>query len=196
MHLASFGQILDWFVESLQGQHATLLIIVVALIAAVALVLFIRCLLQAAPRPTITEARIRVDSQDLPSFRRFRGSLIAANSGGKQCHMTTVQVLHENLRFQISDIADQPKTDLSLRGKGTIGIQLPSSIKNGREKTIFFLGSHNVETYEALPESLSLEVCFDCRKEPLRYNLVRKYEVKAYGLYLFGATKTRETSTK
>ena len=177
------------------GEYAILLAVVLAAGATVCVVLLARRFLQPCAQPSITEARIRIDPCDLPSFRWFRGSAVAVNNGRKRCHLTALYVLHEHLKFQISDITGRSKTDLTLQDKGPTGDRLPLSIKGNRRKTIFFRGLHEVETLEALPESLSLEVAFDCREGPLRYSLPRKSEIKVYGLYLFESTKIRETLT-
>ncbi len=198
MHLASLGQMVERFLESLRvpaSQYATLLIIVLAPASIVGVALLTKWLLRVGPRPMITEARIRVDPFDLPSGRRFRGSLVVANSGGKRCRLTAVQLLHQNMRFQISDIAAQVKVEMTRQYSGAVRIQLPSVIKAGRQETICFRGLHEVESFEALPESVVLEVAFNCEKKPIQYSLVHRLEVRTYGLYLFGSAKIREAST-
>jgi len=91
-----------------------------------------------------------------------------------------VQVLHESLNFEISDIYDEIREENPLRDRGKIGIQLPLKINGNKTKQIFFIGSHKIETLEELPEELSLEVTFDCRKEPLIHHMARESDKKTY----------------
>ncbi|MFH1717123.1 MAG: hypothetical protein ABIF19_07215, partial [Planctomycetota bacterium] len=129
--------------------------------------------LRSAALPRITEARIRVDPFDLPSFRWFRGSLIAVNNGRRKCLVTYLRVRDEKLGFQINNVAEQSEMDMTLWIKGRIKSLLPSPVEAGESITLFFGGLHEVETLDELPESLSLEVSFDCRQEPLRCTLTR-----------------------
>ena len=91
-----------------------------------------------------------------------------------------VQVLHESLNFQISDISDEIREEIPLQNKGKIGMQLPFSINSNKTKRIFFIGSHTIETLEELPENLSLEITFDCRKEPIVHYLAHESGSKNY----------------
>jgi len=150
--------------------------------------------LRSSALPRITEARIRVDPFDLPSFRWFRGSLVAANSGHRRCLVTYLRVQEEKRQFQINNVAEKSEMDMTLWIKGHIRSLLPSPVEAGESRTFFFGGLHEVETLDELPESLSIEVSFDCRQEPLRCTLTRNAEVEDYGLYTFGSVKTRETA--
>ena len=91
-----------------------------------------------------------------------------------------VQVLHENLNFDISDISDETRENITLQNRGKIGKQLPLQINGNKTKKIFFIGSHKIETLEELPEEVSLEVAFDCRKEPLIHHMTRESGKKTY----------------
>jgi hypothetical protein len=91
-----------------------------------------------------------------------------------------VQVLHESLNFDISDISDEIREENPLRDRSKIGKQLPLQINGNKTKKIFFIGSHKIETLEELPEELSLEVTFDCRKEPLIHHMARESGKKTY----------------
>ena len=184
MHLASLQQIFDWFVKSLWPflrEYATLLTAIWAAAATIYGVFLTRKLLRAEVEPGITDAQVTVEPFDLPSFTFFKGSFVAVNSGRRRCNLTSVRVLHESLNFETTDITDQKTRDFTAKDKGTIGKQLPLSINRNKEKRIFFIGSHKVETLEELPETLSLEVTFDCSKEPLLYGMVRKSDTKIYG---------------
>jgi len=150
--------------------------------------------LRSAALPRITEARIRVDPFDLASFRWFRGSLVAANNGHRRCLVTYLRVRDEKRQFQINNVAEKSEMDMTLWIKGRIRSLLPSPVEAGETKTLFFGGLHEVEALEELPETLSLEVSFDCTQEPLRCTLTRSSEVEDYGLYTFGSAKTRETA--
>lgn len=150
--------------------------------------------LRSAALPRITEARIRVDPFDLPSFRWFRGSVVAANNGHRRCLITYLRVQDEKRQFQINNVAEKSEMDMTLWIKGRIRSLLPSPVEAGDSRTLFFGGIHEVETLDELPETMSLEVSFDCRQEPLRCTLTRNVDVEAYGLYTFGAAKTREST--
>ncbi|MHC4436473.1 MAG: hypothetical protein ACYS3S_03880 [Planctomycetota bacterium] len=89
-------------------------------------------------------------------------------------------MLHESLTFEISDISDEIREDINPRDRGKIGIELPLQIKGNKTSQIFFIGSHTIETLEKLPEKLSLEVTFDCRKEPLIHHMTRESDTKTY----------------
>jgi len=109
--------------------------------------------------------------------------------------VTYLRVRDEKRQFQINNVAEKSEMDMTLWIKGRIRSLLPSPVEAGETRTLFFGGLHEVETLEELPESLSLEVSFDCRQEPLQCTLTRNAEVDAYGLYTFGSVKTRETAT-
>ena len=149
--------------------------------------------LESTAVPDITEARIRVDPFDLPSFRWFRGSLIASNNGARRCIVTYLRVRNDKRQFQINTVAEQSEMDMTLWIKGRIKSILPSPVEAGESRTFFFGGIHEVERLEDLPETLWLEVSFDCRKEPIRCKLTLNSQVDSYGLYTFGNSKTRET---
>jgi len=89
-------------------------------------------------------------------------------------------VLHESLNFEISDISDEIREEIALRDRGKIGIHLPLQINGNKTSKIFFIGSHKIETLEELPEKLSLEVTFDCRKEPFVHLMKRESDTKTY----------------
>jgi len=150
--------------------------------------------LRSAALPRITEARIRVDPFDLPSFRWFRGSLVVANNGHRRCLVTYLRVQDEKRQFQINNVAEKSEMDMTLWIKGHIRSLLPSPIDAGESRTLFFGGIHEVESLDELPETLSLEVSFDCRQEPLQCTLTRNADVEPYGLYIFGSARTRENA--
>jgi len=137
-------------------------------------------LFRSKAEPDITYTQIKIEPCDLPSYRFIQGSFVAVNSGHKPCRVMQVQVLHEILHFDISDVFDEIREDNPLRDRGKIGIQLPLQINGNKTKKIFFIGSHKIETLEELPEELSLEVTFDCRKEPLVHHMTRESGGKTY----------------
>jgi hypothetical protein len=94
-----------------------------------------------------------------------------------------LRVLHESLKFEISYIVDERRGDIAAHDKDTTSEQLPLLINRNKKKKIFFAGIHEVVTFEELPETLSLEVTFDCRKEPFLYSMVRKLNSKKYVLH-------------
>jgi hypothetical protein len=185
MSLASLEQIFYWLVKSiwpLLKQYAIPITTIWVTAAAVYFILLMKRLLRTKAEPDITHAHIKVEPCDLPSFRYIQGSFIAVNSGHKPCKIMRVKVLHENLNFQISDISVETREDISFQSRGKIGAQLPLSINGNKTKRIFFLGSHKMETLEELPDNLSLEVTFDCRKEPFVHHLRRESVTKNYVL--------------
>lgn len=164
-------------------EHVTLLTTIWAAATTLYGIFLTRRLLQTKAEPSITYAQINVEPFDLPSFRVFNGSFVAVNSGRKRCNLMWVQVLHESLNFDISNITDQRNRGLTAHDKCKIDEQLPLAINGNKTKRILFAGLHKVATYDELPETLSLKVTFDCRKEPVLLNLIRKLEIKKYGLY-------------
>lgn len=183
MSLASLEQIFGWLVKTLWPllkQHATLLATIWAAGAAIYIIILIKRLFRSKAEPDVTYAQIKVEPCDLPSFRYIQGSFVAANSGHKPCSVMGVQVLHESLNFDISDITDEIREQNTLQDRGKIGKQLPLQINGNKTKKIFFIGSHKIETLEELPEELSLEVTFDCRKEPLIHHMTRETAAKTY----------------
>ena len=183
MSLTSLEQIFRWLAKTLWPllkQNATLLITIWAAVAAIYIILLIRKLFRSKAEPDVTYAHIKVEPCDLPSFRYIQGSFVAVNSGRTPCNMMRVQVLHESLNFDISDIFDETREENPLRDRGKIGIQLPMQINGNKTKQIFFIGSHKIETLEELPEKLSLEVTFDCMKEPLIHHMARESDTKTY----------------
>ena len=140
----------------------------------------IKKLFRSKAEPDITYAQIKIEPFDLPSYRYIQGSFIAVNSGHQPCSVMRVQVVHESLNFEISDISDEIREEINLRDRGKIGIQLPLQIKGNKTSQIFFIGSHKIETLEELPEKLSLEVTFDCRKEPFIHQMTRESGTKTY----------------
>ncbi|MHC4555854.1 MAG: hypothetical protein ACYTFW_02865 [Planctomycetota bacterium] len=185
MYSVNIEQIFEWFVKSLWTilkEHATLISTIWAAIATTYIIFLIRRSLPKA-EPDIKEAQVRIDPCDLPSFRFFKGSFVAINSGRKRCNLIGLRVLHESLKFEISYIVDERRGDLAAHDKDTTSEQLPLLINRNKKKRIFFAGIHEVVTFAELPENLSLEVTFDCRKEPFLYSMVRKLNSKKYVLY-------------
>jgi hypothetical protein len=185
MNLASLEKIFHWLAKSLWPllkQYAIPLSTVWVAAAAIYIILLMKRLLRSKAEPDITYAHIKVEPCDLPSFRYIQGSFLAANSGHRSCNIIQVQVLHESLNFQISDISDETMEEINLQKKGKIGIKLPLSIYGNKTKKIFFIGSHKIETLEELPENLSLEVTFDCKKEPFVHHMGRESGTKNYVL--------------
>jgi len=183
MSTASLEQILHWLTKSLWPllkQHALPITAIWAAVAAIYIIFKIKKLFRSKAEPDITYAQIKIEPFDLPSFRFIQGSFIAVNSGHKPCNVMRVQVLHESLNFEISDIFEETREEITLRDKGKIGIQLPLQIKGNKTSKIFFIGSHKIEILEELPEKLSLEVTFDCRKEPFVYLMTREAGKKTY----------------
>ena len=183
MSTASLEQILHWLAKSLWPllkQHVIPITAIWAAVAAIYIIFKTKKLFRSKAEPDITYAQIKIEPFDLPSFRFIQGSFIAVNSGRQSCNVTRVQVLHESLNFEISDITDQIREDFNPRDKGKIGIQLPFQIKGNKTSKIFFIGSHKIETLEELPEKLSLEVTFNCRTEPLIHHMKRASGAKTY----------------
>lgn len=185
MSLASLLQIFHWLAKSLWPlikQYTIPLFTIWVAAAAVYIILIIKKLFRTKAEPDITHAHIKVEPCDLPSFRYIEGSFIATNSGHIPCNIMRVQVLHEILNFQVNNISDEIGDESTLQNKDKIDINLPLSINGNKTKRIFFIGSHKIETLEELPENLSLELTFDCRKEPLVYCLHRESATKNYVL--------------
>jgi hypothetical protein len=184
MSLASLEQIFRWLAKTLWPllkQHVILLATIWIAAVAIYIILLMRRLFRSKAEPDVTYARVKVEPCDLPSFRYIQGSFVAVNSGHKPCNVMLVRVLHESLDFEITDISDDiRREDITLQDKGKIGNQLPSQINGNKTKKIFFIGSHKIETLEELPEKLSLEVTFDCRKEPLVHYMARESGKKTY----------------
>jgi hypothetical protein len=183
MSLASLEQIFRWLAKTLWPllkQNAALIATIWAAAAAIYIILLIKRLFRSKAEPDITYAQIKIEPFDLSSFRYIQGSFVAVNSGRTPCNVMRIQVLHESLNFDISDIYDEIREDNALRDKGKIGKQLPLQIIGNKTKKIFFIGSHKIETLEELPEELSLEVTFDCREEPLIHHMARESGKKTY----------------
>jgi len=185
MSFANLEQIFRWLAKSLWPlikEHAIPIAAIWAAAAAIYIILHIKKLFRSKAEPDVTYAQIKVEPFDLPSYRYIQGSFVAANSGHKPCNVMRVQVLHESLNFEISDIFDDIREETPIRDRGKIGIQLPLSINGNKTKKIFFIGSHIIETLEELPEELSLEVTFDCRKEPFVHHMARESGTKQYAI--------------
>jgi hypothetical protein len=183
MSTVSLEKMLRWLAKSLWPllkQHAIPITAFWAAVAAIYIIFKMKKLFRTKAEPDITHAQIKIEPFDLPSFRYIQGSFIAVNSGHHPCNVMRVQVLHESLTLEISDISDEVREDINPRNRSKIGIQLPLQIKGNKTSQIFFIGSHTIETLEALPEKLSLEVTFDCRKEPLIHNMTREPDAKTY----------------
>jgi len=183
MSLASLEQIFRWLAKTLWPlikQHATLLATIWAAAAAIYIILLIKRLFRSKAEPDVTYAQVKIEPCDLPSFRYIQGSFVTVNSGRTPCNVMSVQVLHESLNFDISDISDEIREEIALQDRVKIGKQLPLQINGNKTKKIFFFGSHKIETLEELPEELSLEVTFDCRKEPLIHHMARESGKKTY----------------
>jgi len=183
MNLASLEQISSWLAKSLWPlvkQHAIPIIAIWAAAAAIYIILLMKKQFRSKAEPDITYAQIKIEPFDLPSYRYIQGNFVAVNSGRTPCNLMSVQVMHESLDFEISDIYDEIREDNALRDRGKIGKQLPLQIIGNKTKKIFFIGSHKIETLEELPEELSLEVTFDCREEPLIHHMTREAGKKTY----------------
>jgi hypothetical protein len=94
-----------------------------------------------------------------------------------------VQLLHESLNFETNYVIDESKRDLTGQDQSKIDEQFPLPINKNKKKRFFFTGSHEVETLEKLPQTLSLQVTFDCRKKPLLYSMEREFNTKKYVLH-------------
>lgn len=183
MILASFAQLFRSLAKSLWPllkQHTIPIVAICAAAAAIYIILLMKKLFRSKAEPDITYTQIKIEPCDLPSYRFIQGSFVAVNSGHKPCSVMQVQVLHEILHFEISDVFDEIREEITLRDRGKIGIQLPLQINGNKTKKIFFIGSHKIETLEELPKELSLEVTFDCRKEPLVHHMTRESGNKTY----------------
>jgi hypothetical protein len=183
MSLGSLEQMFNWLLKSLWPllkQYTIPITSFWVAVAAIYIIFKIKKLFRSKAEPDITHAQIKIEPSDLPSFRFIQGSFIVVNSGHQLCEITQLQVLHENLNFEITDISDEVRDQINPREKGKIGIQFPLQIKGNKTSKIFFLGSHQIETLEELPEKLSLEVTFDCRKEPLMQSMKRESGKKTY----------------
>ena len=183
MSTANLEQIFHWLEESfgpLLKQYTIPLAAIWATVAVIYIIFKIKRLFRTKAEPDITYAQIKIEPFDLPSFRYIQGSFIATNSGRQSCNVTKVRVLHENLDFEIIDISDEVRDQINPRDRGKIGVQLPLQIKGNKTSKIFFNGSHKIETLEELPEKLSLEVTFDCKKEPFICLITREPGKKTY----------------
>ena len=183
MSFVNLEQISNWLAKSLWPllkQHVIPITAIWVAVAAIYIIFKIKKLFRSKAETDITYAQIKIEPFDLPSYRYIQGSFLAVNSGHQPCNVTRVQVLHESLNFEISDISDEIREQINPRDKGKIGIKLPFQIKGNKTSKIFFLGSHKIETFEELPEKLSLEVTFDCRKEPVIHRMTRESGTKTY----------------
>lgn len=183
MSTASLEQIFRWLAKSLWPllkQHAIPIAAIWAAAAAIYIIFKIKILFRSKAEPDITYAQIKIEPFDLPSFRFIQGSFVAVNSGHQPCNVMHVRVLHESLNFEISDISDEIREEITLRDRGKIGLQLPLQINGNKTSKIYFIGTHKIETLEELPEKLSLEVTFDCRKEPFVHLMKRESGNKTY----------------
>ena len=183
MSFENLEQIFRWLAKSLWPllkQHAIPITAIWAAAAAIYIIFLMKRLFRSKAEPDITHAQIKVEPCDLPSYRYIQGSFVAVNSGHKPCNVMHVQVLHESLNFEISDISDEIREEIALQDRGKVGKQLPLQINGNKTKRILFFGSHRIETLEELPEELSLEVTFDCRKEPLVQHMTRESGRKTY----------------
>ena len=183
MSFANIEQTFGWLVKSLWPllkQHAIPIAAFWVAAAAIYIIFKIKKLFRSKAEPDVTYAQIKIEPFDLPSFRYIQGSFIVVNSGHQPCNVTLVRVLHESLSFEICDITDETREPINPRNKGKIGIKLPLQINSNKTSKIFFIGSHKIETIEELPEKLSLEVTFDCRKEPFICHMTRESGMKTY----------------
>jgi len=183
MSFAKLEQIFRWLVKSLWPllkQHAIPITAFWIAAAAIYIIFKIKKLFRSKAEPDVTYAQIKIEPFDLPSFRYIQGSFIVVNSGHQPCNVTRVRLLHKSLNFEISDITDEAREQINPRERSKIGIQLPLQINGNKTKKIFFIGSHKIETFEELPEKLSLEVTFDCRKQPVIHRMTRESGTKTY----------------
>lgn len=183
MCFASLEQIFRWLAKSLWpllNQYVIPLTIICLAVVAIYIILLTRRLFLTKAEPDITHAHIKVEPCDLPSFRYIQGSFIAVNSGHKPYNITRIQIQHESLNFEISDICDEIREEITLQDKTKIGLKLPLVVNGNKTKRVLFFGSHKIETLEELPDKLSLEVTFDCRKEPFVHQLQRESNSKNY----------------
>ena len=183
MSFANIEQIFRWLVKSLWPllkQHAIPITAFWVAATAIYIIFKIKRLFRSKAEPDVTYAQIKIEPFDLPSFRYIQGSFIVVNSGHQPCNVTSVRILHESLSFEISDITDEIREQINPRDRGKIGIQLPLQINGNKTSKIFIVGSHKIETLEELPEKLSFEVTFDCRKEPFTYHMTREPGTKIY----------------
>lgn len=187
MPSVSFEQISAWSMRELWPlikEHATVVCAILAgLVALVLLLALKRKLFRSSPG--IADCQIRIDPCDLSPCRFFAGSIVAANSGRKFCTLLSVQLTHERLKFEFSDITAHRNKEFAAPERGTVGIRLPVLIKAKEKKTIFFFGYHRIASVEELPENLFLDVVFGRRKVSQRYNLARALET-TYCLDLSG----------
>jgi len=176
-----FHRLADFFGPSLK-QYAIPIAAIWAAVATIYIIFKIKRLFRTKAEPDITYAQIKIEPFDLPSYRFIQGSFMAVNSGHQSCNVTCVRVLHENLNFEITGISDEIREHINPREKDKIDVKLPIEIKGNTTSKIFFIGSHKIEVLEELPEKLSLEVTFDCRKEPLARLMSRESGKKTYTL--------------
>jgi len=172
----SFEQISTWFNETLRPllqEHTTVLGAILAALAALLILIFILKRKLVKSIPGIVDGRVRIEPCDLPPCRFFTGTIVGLNRGRKCCNLLSLQLLHERLKFEISDITYRREKELAAPDRGTIGIQLPMQFKAKEEKKIYFFGYHRIAKIEELPETLSLKVAFNGRKKTFLYSLVR-----------------------
>ncbi len=181
MSSVNFEQISDWFMNTARPFAEEHAIVITAILAGLLVLLILKRRLSRS-KPGLADVQIRVDPCDLPPCRFFTGSIVATNRGRKSCSLRGVQLLHEIHKFEISDITDKRDEELTAPDRGTIGIQLPVSLKGKQEKKLFFFGYHRIATEEDLPEKLSLKATFNGRKATYLYTLARALET-TYCLY-------------
>jgi hypothetical protein len=168
------------FLWSFLRESGTMLAVIWAAATAIYAVFLVRNVLRPKARPGIVNARITVDPGDLPSFRFFQGSFVATNTGGRHCELTAVRLGRENLNFDVTNVTDKDPEDIVGQQTGTGSDELPLSIMKNKATKIFFLGAHQIATIEKLPETLTLEVTFDCGKKPLACGMVHEPGTKKY----------------
>lgn len=147
----------------------TNLVIIAGTIAAiVAAVASVRALFPKA-KPGIADQKIIINLSDHGPYNAFIGSFIAVNGGPKLCSLQGVKVSMAGLTFEVDAIAE--RMVLEIQELGRRSGELPMSITGYEQKTVSFRGTHNIRNKEALPQTLNLEVKFNC--ETIRQELTR-----------------------
>lgn len=132
-------------------------------------------ILRSKAKPSIADTKITVNTSDFGPYNAAAASFVAVNRGSKPCNLRSVQVLATDLTFRVVAVTDErvlQPTDL-----GRISGKLPMSIDECKEKTVSFRAEHNIKGRNALPQTLVVEVKFDCKTIRQRLNRVGNTDV-------------------
>jgi len=118
-------------------------------------------ILRSKAKPSIADAKITVNTSEFAPYNVAAVSFVAANRGSKPCNLRSVQVLAPDLTFSVVAVTDERVLETTDLGK--ISGKLPMLIDGCKEKTVSFRAEHNIKGRKALPQTLVVEVKFDCK---------------------------------